>query len=338
MTVAVTGASGHVGGNLVRALLARGRGVRVLARRDRRAIAGLDVEIVEGDLFDEAALARLVDGAGTVFHLAARISIVGAEGGLVERTNVLGTRNIAAACLAAGVGRLVHASSIHAFCTSPNGEVVDETRALALDRRQMDYDRSKALGTLEVLAAVERGLDAVIVHPSGIVGPCDFKVSRMGEVLLDLYHRRLPALIDGGYNWVDVRDVVAGLLAAEEKGRCGERYLLTGRWAHIAELAALVTMFTGRPTPRFATPLWLALPASYGSLLWGRLSRTTPKFTPKAVRSVAMHRYVSHMKATDELGYNPRPLEETVRDTLAWFGEAGLLEAERASPVPAPAR
>jgi dihydroflavonol-4-reductase len=327
MTVAVTGASGHVGGNLVRALLAQGRKVRVLARRDRRALAGLDVEFVEGDLFDEASLARLVDGAETVFHLAARISIVGPEGGLVERTNVLGPRNVAAACLDAGVKRLVHTSSIHAFSTHPNSEVVDENRAFALGRGHMDYDRSKARGTLEILAAVERGLDAVIVHPTGIVGPNDFKVSRMGEVILDLYHKRLPALIDGGYNWVDVRDVVAGLLAAEQKGRRGERYLLTGRWAHVVELAALVTKSTGRPTPRLATPRWLALPASYGSLLWGRVTHTTPKFTPKAVRSVSMHRFISHMKATEELGYAPRPLEETVRDTLAWFAEAGMLEA-----------
>jgi len=326
MTVAVTGASGHVGGNLVRALLAKGRKVRVLARQDRRAIAGLDVEIVEGDLFDEVSLARLVEGAETVFHLAARISIVGPEGGLVERTNVLGPRHVAKACLDAGVKRLVHTSSIHAYSTHPNGEVVDETRTMALDRRHMDYDRSKARGTLEVLAAVERGLDAVIVNPGGIIGPNDFKISRIGAVLLDLYHKRLPALIDGGYNWVDVRDVVDGLLAAEQKGRRGECYLLTGRWAHVAELAALVTKFTGRPTPRFKTPLWLALPASYGSLFLGRLTRTVPKFTPKAVRSVTMHRYISHLKATEELGYTPRSLDETIRDTLTWFKEAGLLQ------------
>ncbi len=225
-----------------------------------------------------------------------------------------------------GVRRLVHTSSIHAFSTYPNREIVDESRSPALDRRHMDYDRSKARGNQEILSVVEQGLDAVIVNPGGIVGPNDFKVSRMGEVILDLYHGRFPALIDGGYNWVDVRDVVDGMLAAEKRGRRGECYLLTGRWAHIAELAALVTKITGRPTPRFATPLWLAMPASYGSLLWGKITGTTPKFTPKAVRSVAMHRYVSHMKATDELGYEPRPLEETIRDTLSWFGESGFLE------------
>jgi dihydroflavonol-4-reductase len=297
--------------------------VRVLVRDDRRAVEGLDVEVVTGDLFDAGALRRLVEGAETVFHCAARISIAGAEGGLVHRTNVEGPRLMAEACLAAGVRRLVHTSSIHAFSSEPNSEVLDETRALALGPRQMPYDRSKAQGQQAVLDVVKKGLDAVIVNPGAIIGPCDWKPSRMGAVLLDIYHRRLPALIDGGYNWVDARDVVGALLAAEQKGRTGQCYLATGHWAHIRELAALVTKLTGRPTPRFATPLWLALPASYLSMYWARARRKSTPFTPKAVRSVAMHRFISHLKVTDELGYQPRPLEVTVRDTLAWFREQG---------------
>jgi dihydroflavonol-4-reductase len=325
MTVAVTGASGHIGGNLVRALLARGEQVRVLVRKDRRALEGLDVEMVEGDMLDIESLRRLVRGADTVFHLAARISIAGPEGGLVHRTNVTGPQNIAQVCLECGVRRLVHTSSIHAFSTHPNSEVVDEKRTLALGPQHMDYDRSKANGQLAILAAVKQGLDAVIVNPGAVLGPHDYKLSRMGSVLLDLYHRRIPALIDGGYNWVDARDVAEGMIAAREKGRTGECYLLTGRWAHVAELASLVTKLTGRKTPRFATPLWLAALVSYPSLWWGMASRVTPKFTPKAVRSIQMHRYISHMKATDELGYNPRPLEATVRDTLEWFASARAL-------------
>jgi dihydroflavonol-4-reductase len=326
MITAMTGASGHIGANLVRLLLAKGREVRVLVRQDRRALAGLNVEMVEGDVTDPKACARLVDGAETVFHLAARISIVGPEGGLVERTNVIGPRNIAEACLAAKVKRLVHTSSIHAFSTHPNSEFVDERRAMALGRDVQAYDRSKACGWLEVLGVARRGLDAVIVNPGAAVGPQDFKPSRMGSVLLDIYHRRLPALIDGGYNWVDARDVAEGMLAAEQKGRSGECYLLTGRWAHVVELATLVTKITGRKTPRYATPLWLAWVAAWPTLWVSRMQGVTPKFTPSAVRAVRMHRYISHMKATDELGYRPRPLEETVRDTLAWFRGAGMIK------------
>jgi len=326
MDVAVTGATGHLGGNLVRALLEEGRSVRVLVRSDRRAIDGLPVEVVEGDVLDPEALARLFRGVGTVFHLAARISIVGSEGGLVERTNVGGPRNAVRACREAGVGRLVHVSSIHAFDTDPSDREIDETRAPALDAHHMAYDRSKAMGQAVVLEAVREGLDAVIVNPAALLGPHDHKISRMGEVLLDIYHRRLPALIDGGYNWVDVRDVVSGILAAERRGRTGECYLLTGHWAHVCELSALVAELTGRKTPRGRTPLWLAMVASYPALWWGLLRGRAPKFSPGAIRSIRMHRHISHAKATAELGYEPRPLRDTVRDTLEWFRGEGLLD------------
>jgi dihydroflavonol-4-reductase len=337
MITAVTGASGHIGGNLVRALLAQKRKVRCLVRQDRRALEGLPVEMVEGNIFDPQALAHLLDGAGTLFHLAGRISIVGAEHGLVQRTNVLGVRGVVQACLAAGIKRLVHVSSIHAFESAPNDQLIDEKRPLALGPHHMAYDRSKAMGQMEVQEGVKKGLDAVIVNPGAVVGPYDFKPSRMGEVFLDIYHHRLPALLDGGYNWVDARDVASGALAAERKGRTGECYLLTGHWVHICEVSAMIGRLTGRRTPMLATPLWLAKLASYGSLGWGRLRGKVPKFTPGAVRSIQMHRYISHAKATRELGYQPRSFEQTVRDTLAWFAEAGMLEEPYAAPEASPA-
>ncbi|MDX9719859.1 MAG: NAD-dependent epimerase/dehydratase family protein, partial [Myxococcota bacterium] len=184
----VTGASGHIGANLVRALLAQGRRVRVLVHEDQRGVDGLDVERVQGSILDDEVLRRLLDGAETVFHLAARISIVGSENGRVERTNVDGARAMASACLQAGVRRLIHTSSIHAFDSHPNHEVVDERRALAIGPRQVAYDRSKARGQLAVLEQVQAGLDAVIVNPGAVLGPWDFKPSRMGSVILDLYH------------------------------------------------------------------------------------------------------------------------------------------------------
>lgn len=327
MVTAVTGASGHFGGNLVRALLAQGRTVRCLVRGDRRALEGLPVHFVEGDIFSRRALAELLDGADTVFHAAARISIVRGEDALLERTNVEGVRGVVEACLTARVRRLVHVSSIHAFHSEPNSQLLDETRALALDPGNMAYDRSKARGQQEVLAGVQRGLSAVIVNPTALVGPFDFKPSRMGEVFLDVYHRRLPLLLDGGYNWVDVRDAAEGAIAAEQRGRSGECYLLAGHWVHICEVAALIGRLTGRRTPQGAAPLWLAMAASHVSEALSRLRGRTPKFTPAAVRAVATHRLISHAKASRELGYRPRPFEETVRDTLAWFAEAGRLEA-----------
>ena len=326
MVTAVTGGSGHIGGNLVRALLEQGREVRCLVRNDRRALEGLDVEMVEGDIFDMDSLAKLFSGAGTVFHLAGRISIAGAECGLVEKTNVGGVRNIVEACFKAGIKRLVHCSSIHAFSTHPNDQVINETRTLATGKKHITYDRSKAKGQLEVLDGVKRGLDAVIFNPGAVLGPNDFKVSRMGEVILDIYHNRLPSLVDGGYNWVDARDVADGALAAEKKGRCGESYLLTGLWVHICDVSSLIGRLTGRKTPQGATPMWLVSFASYFNVFFSKLRNKTPKFTPSAMKSIQMHRYISHRKATDELGYKPRPFEETIKDTLEWFRSAGMLE------------
>lgn len=326
MITAVTGASGHLGGNLVRALLAEGRTVRVLGRSDRRAFDGLPVQVVGGDLSDPRALRVLMDGASTVFHLAGRISIAGPEGGLVDRTNVQGVRNVLDAFRDSGARRLVHCSSIHAFDTRPTDQVIDETRALALGDHQAPYDRSKAEGQRLVLEAARQGLDAVVINPTAIVGPYDFKVSRMGSVFLDIYHGRFPMLIDGGYNWVDARDVARGALAAEQKGRAGESYLLSGSWVHICEVSRLIGRFTGRRTTTAAAPVWLASAASWFSLGWGRLLGVTPKFTPAAIVALQSHRQISHEKATRELGFSPRPFEETVRDTMEWFRQAGMLQ------------
>jgi dihydroflavonol-4-reductase len=326
MTVAVTGASGHIGGNLVRALQEQGRKVRVLVREDRRALEGLDLEEVKGDIFDYDSLLRLTDNVEAVYHCAALISIVGSEGGLVYQTNIEGPENMVRACLENKVPRLVHFSSIHAFESDPVEEIIDETRPLCVEGGSMPYDRSKARGqTLVQNAVKEKGLNAVIVNPGGVVGPFDFKPSRMGSVFLDIYNRTIPALIDGGYNWVDARDVVAGALAAEKKGRAGEAYLLTGHWVHIRDVAEQIGDMYKRKVPTLALPSWLAYMVAYPTLWLGKLTGNAPKFTPSAVEALSMHRHISHEKASRELGYQPRPFQETVRDTIEWFREAGKL-------------
>lgn len=227
MVTVVTGGSGYVGTNLVGALLARGDEVRVV---DLEPPARAEAAWVHADVRDQDALGPALRGAEIVFHLTAVISLVGGRGGLVESVNVAGVRAVAAAARAEGVRRLVHCSSAHAYdlgaCV---GGVVDEDCPPAVDRRLPVYDRSKAAGEAEVLAVVDDGLDAVLVNPTGIFGPRDAGPSRIGRMLLALWRRRLPLVTEGGFDWVDVRDVVAGLMAAEEHGRTGHRYLLPGR-------------------------------------------------------------------------------------------------------------
>ena len=326
MKVTVTGATGHVGANLVRTLLAAGHDVRALAHAGRPGgLEGVDVELVACDLTVPASLDGVFAGSDRVFHLAARISIVPGDEPLVHAVNVDGTRNVVAACLAARVPRLVHFSSIHALSSHPVDQPIDETRPLAEGPRLPPYDRSKAAAERAVLDAVARGLDAVIVNPTAILGPYDFGPSPMGRVLLDLYHRRLPALVDGGFDWVDVRDVVAGALAAAEHGRTGERYLLSGARKSVRELAALVEELTGVRAPRFVSPMWLARVGAPFATAAARVAGRDPLFTSHSLHALRNHLDVRHDKAARELGYTSRPLRQTLADVFEWFGEHGDL-------------
>src|SRR5690606_13352249 len=214
MTVVVTGASGHLGANLVRTLLERGEQVRVLVHRSAQALADLDdqIERAEGSVCEPESLASAFAEVDRVYHLAGVISIDGDPDGRVHKVNVEGTRNVARACHEQGVGRLVHVSSVHAFDMNPRDEVLDETRPQVGDSpHHSAYDRSKALGERAVREFVDAGLDAVIVNPTGIIGPVDYGPSRLGQLLGELASGKLPALLDGGFDFVDVRDVVDGV-------------------------------------------------------------------------------------------------------------------------------
>lgn len=327
MLTLVTGASGHVGANLVRELLARGRRVRALVRSDIRGIDGLDVEKVYGDVCDPEFLKKVFKGVHTVFHCAACISVAGPMGGRMKKINIMGPRNIVHACLESGVEKLVHFSSIHAFTSPANDDLITEETPLVSENRTDMYDGTKASGQREILKGVKQGLQAVIVNPGSVIGPYDFKPSRMGDTILDLYHGRLPILVNGGYNWVDVRDVVRGALSAEEKGRIGEAYLLTGKWEPIAVIAELISAMGGAESPKGILPLGLAEFSAYFNSAAMKICGKVPKFTPYAMKALRMHKNISYGKAARELDYHPRPLEETVHDTLDWFGRAGMLQS-----------
>jgi dihydroflavonol-4-reductase len=324
--VVVTGAGGHIGGNLARALLERGRTLRLVARHDTRAVEKLGAEIVRADVLDRDSLTRAFAGADVVYHLAANISIVGDQNGRVRAVNVEGPRNVVEACLRCGVRRLVHFSSIHAFAQQPLDLPLDEARG-HVDGAAPAYDRSKAAGEREVLAGVARGLDAVIVNPTGVLGPCDYKPSRMGAVLLGIARRQFIALIDGGFNWVDVRDVCAGAIAAEERGRRGERYLLSGEWVALRTLGEWVGQVTGVRLPRWDSPMWLARIGAPFVQTWSQLTSSEPLYTSESLVALRANRTISHAKATRELGYQPRPIRQTVEDSLRWFIDAGRLQA-----------
>ncbi len=317
----VTGATGHIGNVLVRQLLALGKKVRVLKLpgEDPTPLKDLEVEVIEGDVLDQSLLQRALKGVKHVYHLAGVISIVPGVSRILDRVNVQGTRTILAACREAGVERVVYTSSIHAFAEAPLGTLMDEHQpfdpALAPD----DYSRSKAQASLEVVEAVRQGLNAVIVCPTGVIGPYDFRRSEMGEVVKTFAQRGPKFYVDGAYNFVDVRDVAAGHILACERGKAGESYILAGERITVKRLMELVEELTGRHAPHLHVPLWLARWAAHFTPAYYRLTRTKPQFTTNALRTLGSNSDISAAKAQRELGYRARSLRDSLLDTLSWL-------------------
>ena len=316
--IVVTGGSGHIGSNLVESLISDGHDVRVVDLRRPPAVAATWVQL---DVRDEAGLRRAFDGASVVYHLAAVISVAGGMRGEVESVNVAGVRSVVGAALATGVPRLVHCSSIHAFdLATCAGRTVDEESPRSRRRELPAYDRSKAAGEVEVQRAVDRGLDAVIVNPTGVIGPGDPDPSRMGVVLRALWRRRLPAVVAGGFDWVDVRDAVRALTAAAARGRVGANYLVPGHRHSVAELARLAERVAGR---RLALRRAVAQPALRACApLATVVARRWPHPllpTREALAALRTFPVVNGARAAHELGHAPRPLQETLDDLYAYF-------------------
>ncbi|HHY12147.1 MAG TPA: SDR family oxidoreductase [Firmicutes bacterium] len=327
--IVVTGAPGHLGNNLVRALVKRNHRVRclVLAGESLVPLQGLDVETVEGDVRDIDSLHRAFEGAGVVYHLASVISLLPGKSRLLEDVNVTGTRNVAEACLKAGVRRLVYASSIHALVEPPHGHVIDESMPCDPGRISMAYSKSKARGTLEVMEVIAKGLDGVIVLPTGMIGPYDFKPSETGRLLLDYVAGKIPARIEGGYDFVDVRDVAEGHILAAEKGRTGEKYILSGEWISIDDIMKEVSTVTNVPLPRWRVPAGLVSGLALMLTSYSMATGAKVLMNQDSVNTLRSNSLISSGKARRELGYTSRPVRESIGDTLAWFREHGLLSS-----------
>ncbi|HNE35310.1 MAG TPA: NAD-dependent epimerase/dehydratase family protein [Microthrixaceae bacterium] len=318
MRAVITGASGFLGAHLARTLKDRGVEVRAADRSRGPALDDVDVEFVEIDVLDPASLRAAFEGQDRVFHLAAIISIVGDPTGEVWRVNVHGPRNAATVAFECGVGRFVHCSSVHSFDLERCGPSLDESGLPTTHPDAPAYDRSKRAGEEAVRLVVQKGLDAVVVNPTGIIGPDDRGPSRMGETVLQFMTRKIPVGITGQFDFVDVRDVVEGLIAAGDRGRTGENYLLSGSRLSIRELGMLVERYSGVPVPPLSIPLRLVTPLA--PLVMQIEQRTKkPIFTPDALHALKYSPVVSHYRAATDLGYRSRPIHETVRDTVAWF-------------------
>lgn len=329
-TILVTGATGHIGNVLTRKLVASGAKVRVmiLPGEDTHALNGLDVEQTSGDVLNMDSIWESFKGVRGVFHLAGIISILPGENPHVRSVNVQGTLNVLKAAMQSEVERLVYTSSIHALARIPHGTTVDESVGYDPDNPYGAYDQSKAQATLEVQKAAEAGLNAVIACPTGVIGPYDFRSSMMGDVIRSAALRRLTPYVDGAYDFVDVRDVADGLIAAAENGRRGSSYILSGQRISVRYLLETVHEITGKSFPRFKIPLPLAGFAARFTPWYYRVSHTSPRFTPYSLEVLQSNSFISHQKASMELGYQPRPLYESIRDAIQWFFEYNQGKAE----------
>ncbi len=325
MRVLVTGATGFIGSHVAAALVRRGDQVRVLRRKDSRTVAldGLDVEHIYGDVLEREAVAAAVHGCDLVFHVAAVSSYWRARREEVYRVNVQGTRIVLDACLAAGVHRIVHTSSVAALGSPRDGKPADETQMLDRNAERWAYAHSKHLAEQEVRAAVAQGLSAVIVNPAIVIGPGDHNLIS-GSMIVEIAKRPLPAAPPGGVSMADIDAVVQGHLAAAERGRTGERYILGGENLTYSEITAIIAEVVGRPAPRWIIPAW-ALPPAATALDVINHFVARPIASGDQVRMSAHNVFFDSGKAMRELDYHILPFRDAAARAYLWYAEHGYL-------------
>ncbi len=327
MLNAVIGATGHIGNVLIRELLSDGEKVRavVLPGDNLKPIEGLDVEITEGDITNPDSIKQALKDADIVYHMAGAVVITSHSTDLLERVNVEGTKNVINACFANNIKRLVYTSSVHALHEPPKGTIIDERQLFDPEQVFGNYSKTKARASIEVLNAVKKGLDAVLICPTGIVGPYDFSTSQMGQFIIDFVQGRLKTYIDGAYDFADVRDVARGHISAAKNGVSGEYYILSGEKATVPQLVRYLKEITGVTGPRFKMPYFIAAATAPLTPIYYFFSHTKPLFTTYSIRVLRSNSGISSRKAHNILNYKSRDIKESLKDAYQWLKEKGYL-------------
>ena len=318
----ITGANGHLGSTIIRMLKHTAAEIRGLILPGEQGADPDAAEYFEGDVRKTDTLRPMFENTEnrevTVIHTAGIIDISQHVSPLLYDVNVNGTKNIISLCREYHVHRLVHVSSVHAIPEKDPLCVLKEVNSFSPDSVVGGYAKTKAEATQAVLDAAKDGLNAVVVHPSGIIGPNDPSGNHLVQMITDYIRKRLPACVNGGYDFVDVRDVAEGCLAAAEKGRAGECYILSNRHYEIREVLAMVREETGRRKIP-VLPMWMAKAAAPLMQWYAKCKKERPLYTKYSLYTLQSNDRFSHEKATLELGYCPRDLRETVHDTVSWY-------------------
>lgn len=328
MTTLITGATGFVGSALARKLLARGETVRVLVRptADRRNLEQIAVEIVAGDLTDPVSLAAAVKDCDTLFHVAADYRLWVPDRARMFESNVEGTRQLMRAAGEAGVRRIVYTSSVATLLPRPDRGSAHEDDAGSATDMIGAYKQSKHAAEIVVREMIAgQGLPAIIVHPSTPIGPRDIKPTPTGKIVVDAASGRMPAYVDTGLNVVHVDDVAEGHILALERGRIGRNYILGSENVSLAAILTMVAELSNRRPPRIRLPHGLVMPIAGLAELGARVTGREPFATREAIKLARKTMFFTSERATQELGYRPRPAREAIADAIAWFREHGYV-------------
>ena len=326
MKALVTGATGFVGSHVARCLADQGAELRLLVRPTSLTanLEGIAGERVTGDLREPESLRKAVEGCEAVFHVAADYRLWTREPQEMYRSNVEGTRNILQAAQEAGVRRVVYTSSVATMGFTSNGHLADENSPVGLGDMIGHYKKSKFQAEQVALEAGRAGVDVVVVNPTTPVGERDIKPTPTGRIIVDFLKRKFPAYVDTGLNLVDVAEVARGHVAALEKGRRGERYILGGENLTLKQILDKLAAITGLSSPRVKLPYAVAMASGVvDTAVSGLLLRREPRVTLDAVRMGRKKMFVSSAKAERALGWKIVPVDDALRQAVDWFRSHG---------------
>lgn len=328
MKAFVTGATGFVGSHVARVLAEQGADLRLLVRpsSNPKNIQGLRAERIVGDLRDFATLKKAMAGCDAVFHIAADYRLWVRDPQQMYGANVEGTRAVLGAARKSGVHRVVYTSSVATMGFTSNGQPADENSAVSLDDMIGHYKRSKFMAEQVVMQAARSGMHVVVVNPTTPVGEQDIKPTPTGRIVVDFLKKKFPAYVDTGLNLVDVTECAHGHVAAMEKGRSGERYILGGENLTLKQILDKLAAITGLPSPKVRVPYAVALATGVvDEVVTGRILGREPRATIDAVRMGRKKMFVSSAKAERELGWKTVPVDDALRRAVEWFRANGYV-------------
>ena len=324
----ITGAAGHLGSVITRKLVETGKLVRALAIPNEKHLPE-KAEIYLGDVCDKESIRPCFENLNgcnlIVIHCAGIVSIASKFNQAVFDVNVTGTKNIVDLCREYNVSKLIYISSVHAIPEKPAGITTTETSEFNPDHVVGLYAKTKAEATAYVLNAAGQGLNACVVHPSGITGPYDYGRGHITTLVIDYYKQRLTSGVNGGYDFVDVRDVADGIIAACDKGKQGGCYILSNKYFKVCEILTMLHEITGKRKIKSFLPLWFVKATAPLAELYYKILKQPPLFTAYSIYTLNSNALFSHQKATTELGYTTRDMKETLNDTVNWLKENGRI-------------